>query len=258
MAAFEGVVIAYFSALTVASWFAPVPAVRRRHARALGAGVLLLALSLALTAAASVRAWIPHLYLVAGYWIPALLVPTTWGRRFEEWLLMSDAGIRRLLPGVPAPLATIVELAYLSCYPLVPVSFAIVWVNGDSVDVERFWLAVLLAGYSCYATLPLLVSRPPRSLVVDGRQSRSAVAGINASLLGRVSHELNTFPSGHVAVAAAAAASTATVSPPAGVVLGLVVAAICVGAASGRYHYVVDVVLGLAVAVAAHVAAAVV
>lgn len=255
MAAFEGVVIAYFSALTVASWFAPVPAVRRLYASAMGAGVLLLALSIALTAAASLRAWLPHLYLVAGYWMPALLVPAPRGRRFEEWLLMSDAALRRLLPGVPAPLATIVELAYLSCYPLVPVAFAIVWVNGNSVDVERFWLAVLLAGYSCYATLPLLVSRPPRSLVVDVRPSRG-LAGINASVLGRVSHELNTFPSGHVAVAAAAAASAATVSPPAGVALGVVVAAICVGAASGRYHYVVDVVLGLAVAVAAHVAAA--
>jgi membrane-associated phospholipid phosphatase len=222
----------------------------------MAAGVLLLAFAVVLTAAASLRAWLPHLYLVAGYWIPALLVPTTRGRRFEEWLLKSDVGLRRLLPGVPAPFATIVELAYLSCYPLVPVAFAVVWVNGSSVDAERFWLAVLLAGYSCYATLPLLVSRPPRSLLVDVRLSRGVVAGMNASVLGRVSHELNTFPSGHVAVAAAAAASAATVSPPAGVVLAVVVAAICVGAAAGRYHYVVDVVLGLAVAVAAHVAAA--
>jgi membrane-associated phospholipid phosphatase len=73
-----------------------------------------------------------------------------------------------------------------------------------------------------------------------------------------VSHEFNTFPSGHAAVAAASAAAVATVSAPAGALLGVVVVAICVGAASGRYHYVVDVVLGLAIAGAAHFVAAVV
>jgi membrane-associated phospholipid phosphatase len=81
------------------------------------------------------------------------------------------------------------------------------------------------------------------------------LSSLNAFVLGRVSHQLNTFPSGHVAVAAAAAASVATISAPAGVLLGLAVSAICVGAAAGRYHYVVDVVLGLAVAVIAFLTA---
>ena len=56
-----------------------------------------------------------------------------------------------------------VELAYLLCYPLVPLSFAVVWLKGSPGDIERFWLTVLVAGYGCYATLPWLVSRPPRN-----------------------------------------------------------------------------------------------
>ena len=255
MAAFEWLVVTYFSALTVAAWFAPVPHTQRLHATGLGLGVSVLALSVALAAGPAVRAWVPHVYLVAGYWMPALLVPTGGGRRFEDWLQQSDEGWRRRLPGVPALLGPIVELAYLLCYPLVPLSFAVIWLNGNSGDAERFWLAVLLAGFSCYVTLPWLVSRPPRALLISA-PARGTLAVMNTLVLGRVSHQFNTFPSGHVGVTAAAAAAVATVSAPAGVLLGLAVVAISVGAAAGRYHYVVDVVLGLAVAAVAFLIAA--
>jgi membrane-associated phospholipid phosphatase len=62
---------------------------------------------------------------------------------------------------------------------------------------------------------------------------------------------LNTFPSGHVAVAAAAAVAAGSVSTQAGIALAAVVGAITVGAAAGGYHYVIDVILGLIVAFAA-------
>jgi membrane-associated phospholipid phosphatase len=137
---------------------------------------------------------------------------------------------------------------------MVPLSFAVVWLHGGAADVARFWLAVLLAGYACYVTLPWLVSRPPR--LQPGQVSRPGMlARLNAQVLGRVSHRLNTFPSGHVAVAAAAAVSVAAVSVPAGAALAGVVAAISVGAAAGGYHYVIDVVSGLAIAAAAAVLA---
>lgn len=255
MAAFEWLVVTYFSALAAAAWFAPVPTAQRLHVTALGLGMSVLALTVTFAAGPTIRSWAPHVYLVAGYWMPALLVPARGGRRFEDWLQQSDERLRRRLPGIPQGLGPIVELAYLLCYPLVPLSFAVVWLNGSRGDAERFWLAVLLAGYACYATLPWLVSRPPRARLMPAR-SPGTFAGMNALVLGRVSHQLNTFPSGHVAVAAAAAASVSTVSVPAGVLLGVVVVAICVGAAAGRYHYVVDIVLGLAVAAVAFLIAA--
>ena len=254
MAAYEWIVVGYFSAFIIGASVAPVPMNRRLRASALGAGVLVV-FQATLAAAPGLRAWLPHLYLVAGYWMPALLVPASPDSRFEEWLRRSDIGWRRSLPSVPKWLTPMVELAYLLCYPLVPFAFAIVWTRGGGGDVERFWLAVLLSGYCCYGTLPWLVSRPPRLHQAESEKAGGALAAINTGVLARVSHEFTTFPSGHVAVAAAAAAAVAIVSLPAGTMLGLLVAAICVGAVAGRYHYVVDVLLGLAIAGAAHVVA---
>lgn len=250
MAVYEWIVAVYFAGLTVAAWILPVPRARRLQATALGCVVLLTTFGAAVYAPHVVRAWAPVAYLISGYWLPALLVTTTRNHRFEEWLIRSDRQMRQFLPAVPWALGHVVELGYLLCYPLVPLAFGIVWLNGDVADVERFWLTVLLAGYACYATLPWLVSRPPR--LQPGQSVRQeALAQLNAHVLGRVSHRLNTFPSGHVAVAAAAAASVATVSIPAGAALAGIVAAISIGAAAGGYHYVIDVIFGLVVAATA-------
>jgi membrane-associated phospholipid phosphatase len=78
-----------------------------------------------------------------------------------------------------------------------------------------------------------------------------ALAAVNTAVLDRVSHQLNTFPSGHVAVAIAAASSAISVWWPAGLVLGIVAAGIAIGAVAGRYHYVMDVIFGVIVGLAA-------
>jgi len=249
MAAYEWVVVAYFSALTLAGWMRPVGPVSRRKAASLGSAVVLTVFVVAITGSGALRAWGPLVYLFAGYWMPALLVTPTKEQSFEAWLVRADTGLRRLLPGVPEALAPLLELAYLLCYPLVPLSFAVVWLQGGTVDVERFWLAVLLSGYACYVTLPWLVSRPPRARQHHG--TRGGLQDLNVHVLARCSHQFNTFPSGHVAVTAASAVGAGSVSAPAGVAIGAVVAAISVGAAAGGYHYVLDVILGLIVAAAA-------
>src|SRR5688572_998692 len=247
MASYETLAVIYFAAMGGAAAVVAIPWRRRCAA-------LVLALTAAGTTAAmamrldpDVRAWLPHLYLIAGYWIPALLTETpTAPTAFERWLTGTEARLRPVLPGVPLPLRHLTELAYLSCYPLVPAAFALVWIAGSADDVNRFWTAVLAAGYSCYASLPWLVSRPPR---LTGHTERPRGLGaLNVSVLGRVSHQLNTFPSGHVAVSLAAAGATMAVSPGAGLGFGLVAAAVAVGAAAGRYHYVLDVLLGVVAA----------
>jgi hypothetical protein len=255
MAAFELVALVYFAAIAAAAAAVPGPAARRR---AVAVAALVAAAAVAGIAVSGVdvmRAWLPHAYLVAGYWLPGLLAtgvahPT----RFETWLTHSDERLRARLPAVPAWLRHVTEAAYLVCYPLVPLSFAIVWARGSSADVAWFWVAVLLAGYGCYASLSWLVSRPPRLAAGPPHAARD-VGAVNVFVLARVSHQLNTFPSGHVAVSTAAAVALARVSPAAGAFVGAVAVAIAVGAAAGRYHYVADVALGAAVALVALVAA---
>ena len=172
--------------------------------------------------------------------------------RFEAWLVASDRAVRPWLPPLPSPAVLLTELAYFVCYPLVPLSFLIVWTRGTPADVSRFWLAVLLSGYACYASLPWLLSRPPRTFESAPPGPRT-VRAMNALVLRLVSHEWNTFPSGHVAVALAAAYGVAQVSTIGGLVVGLVAVAVAAGAVWGRYHYVVDVAAGVLVAAAAMV-----
>jgi hypothetical protein len=248
MTSFELLAVFYFAGLGIAAAAAPVSPRRRAAVMVLCAGIAAAIGTIGRLDGAILRWWLPHLYLVAGYWIPALLTPAslTGATRFEQWLTGSDRRCRQMLPDVPTPLVHVTELAYLLCYPLVPASFIVVYSIGSAGDVERFWVAVLAAGFACYVTLPWLVSRPPRLLAATA-QSRD-LAMVNAFVLGRVSHQLNTFPSGHVAVSFAAAGALWPVSPVGGVTVAVIATAVAVGAAAGRYHYVADVLLGGAVA----------
>ena len=241
-----------FSAL----WFsalAMVALVMRRRPRAGHALLLSAALALVIVfasrmASTTARAWAGHLYLVAAYWIPALLATGAPGTWFEQWLVRSDARWRRHVSGVPGWIAQVCEVAYLLCSPLVPIAFLVAWRSGDPADVNRFLMAVLGAGFLCYGTLPWLVSRPPRLLSLETVPVHG-MNRINVFVLERVSHQLNTFPSGHVAVSIASAFSVWTVSAPAGAVIGVVALGVSVGAITGRYHYVVDVMTGAVVGV---------
>jgi hypothetical protein len=192
----------------------------------------------------------PGLYLIAGYWLPALVVGTRENggtSRFETWLAATDTRLRPRLPRVPGSLVALAETAYLLCYPIVPLSLAIVWWSGGADAVPRFWTTVLVAGLACYASLPWLLSRPPNQ---SGLQTL-ALRTVNRSVLATVSHRWTTFPSGHVAVSWAAALAVSRVWVAAGAALAVVALGVTAGAAAGRYHYVVDVLLGMIVALVA-------
>lgn len=250
MLAYERLAFAYFGTLIVLALAAPAP--RRWPAITASLAVISVIAAALRWAPLELRYWLPHLYLIAGYWVPALMTNGRPSRRFEAWLVRSDERLRTHLPALGAAPAVVAELAYLLCYPLVPLSFVLVRWMGDESDIGRFWLAVLSSGYACYVTLPWLLSRPPRLLVAESRVA-ARVRALNAFVLDRVSHAWTTFPSGHVAVACAAAASLLHVSPTAGVVVGVMAGAVAVGAAAGRYHFVVDVAAGVLVACVAAV-----
>jgi hypothetical protein len=222
-----------------------------RSAIAVGVSVLTVASVVLLRSAPSaVRLIVPGLYLIAGYWLPALVAgkrTDAGASRFESWLAGTDTRLRPMLPRVPGSLVALTETAYLLCYPIVPLSLALVWRIGGAGAVPRFWTTVLVAGFACYGSLPWLLSRPP-----DRSQLQTlALRTVNRSVLATVSHQWTTFPSGHVAVSWAAALAVSRVWVAAGAPLALVALGVTVGAAAGRYHYVVDVLLGVIVALVA-------
>ena len=262
---FELLAIVYFTLFGVGALLSVRGRLRSFRAALCAAAAVTGVMIIASKTSVSVRAWMPHAYLVVGYWLPALLVGTLNPSAFEAWLMRTDARLRRHIPPLSDWATHLAELSYLMCYPAVPVAFIVVWTYGDLVDTERFWVSVLAAGFLCYGNLPWLPSRPPRLVHFHGSQSADmdrgrvaskveppqVIAVLNVAVLARVSHQLNTFPSGHVAVSVAAAASAFAVLWPAGLALAIVAVGVAAGAIVGRYHYVLDVVLGVLVGVIA-------
>jgi hypothetical protein len=247
---FETLAIIFFAAIAIAAPATTAP--RRRRLQ-----VVLLAIVLAVAAFAvaqiftpDVRGWFGHVYLIAGYWTPALLVSSrnSVDSAFEAWLVRTDARWRRPV-ALSRTIVPLLELSYLLCYVIVPIAFVIVWIDGTELDVDHFWTAVLLSGFLCYGSLPWLISRPPRALD-RGTSQAAGVRALNEFVLARVSHGMNTFPSGHVAVSVSAALGVLFVSPPAGLALLALACAIAAGAFVGRYHYGVDVAAGFLVGAA--------
>ena len=143
----------------------------------------------------------------------------------------------------------LLELAYLCCYPMVPIGFACLYFAGLREESDRFWIAVLLAVFGCYGVLPWLPTRPPRAIEGAPVRSSGLVRRVNLRVLGVASVQLNTFPSGHAAASLATALAVGARLPLAGLPLGLLALAIALGSVVGRYHYAADALAGAALAI---------
>jgi membrane-associated phospholipid phosphatase len=200
---------------------------------------------------------VPAAILLAGYWLSGLLFVRP-DVRIERWLesidqrVLTRSGVLAWFHQSTRIVKEYFELSYLLVYLAVPAGAATLAVSGHADQVGRFWTIVLLAEFACYGTLPWMQTRPPRVLEAANASPRShAIRRFNQHIVDRASIQANTIPSGHAAGAFATALAVGAVMPGAGVVFLLLAASIAVATVLGRYHYVVDTVMGLAVAVAA-------
>jgi membrane-associated phospholipid phosphatase len=253
----EWIVVAYFAYLAGAAAF--VPRVHRQQRwRALGmaSAVSIAVFTIAAfdTAAMWWREWLPLIYIVIGYRLPALLVTST-NETIERGLLTLDRRwrVNTIRERAPRVVIDFLELAYLCCYPMVPLGFAVLYFAGLREEWDRFWIAVLLAVFGCYGVLPWLPTRPPRAIEGAPMPSPGPIRGLNVRVLGVVSNQLNTFPSGHAAASLATALAVGARLPLAGFALGLLALAIAIGSVVGRYHYAADALAGIALALIAFV-----
>ena len=168
-----------------------------------------------------------------------------------------EAFDRWLLPGISShsgtgsnPIGFLLEMAYLSCYPLVPLALIAVYAAGLRDKVDGFWLVLLVATYLCYAITPFVPAFPPRA--PSGEPPMSAESGktvnkgriFNRWILKHGSIHAISFPSAHVASAFAIAFVLLRYSPGIGAVFLVVAILISLGAVIGRYHYALDVLMG--------------
>ena len=200
-------------------------------------------------------ALIPIPVLLAGYWLSGLFFvqPMT---DVESWLLRIDTRVARgMCSSCPWLLREYLELAYVLVYIVVPAGALTLVFGGHPESVPRFWAVVLLAEFVSYGALPWVQTRPPRAIeVVSCPPPASPLRRFNVAVLRRASNQVNTLPSGHAAGAVATALVVASVMPVAGVVFLVTAASIVVATVMGRYHYAVDSLLGVVVALLAYVA----
>lgn len=239
----------YFSALTLAAWLRPLPVRRRVQISVLG--VLMCAAVPALANTAPVlRNWVsPALAILAGYYLSGLFFvrPTPW---FEAWLVEWD---RRAL-GDPATrfahwprfFLAYLDALYVGCFLLVPAGFAVLALNGRAAEANHYWTMVIAAELGSFLPLAVLQSRPPwmieRKTVLPDRSVHHAASLLVENLTIRA----NTFPSGHVAGSLAVALAVIGVMPGAGLLFLALAASIALACVVGRYHFIIDVVAGVA------------
>lgn len=198
---------------------------------------------------------LPGAAALAGYWLSGLFVgaPQQWleGRLLDsDRRLFARLEIDRAVEGAPRLLLEAIELAYAMVYVVVLMG-SIAMARLGVEPVRHYWAIVLAAGFLCYAALPFVRSRPPRSLEPPGALARRAPAmrRLNDRIVSTGSIQANTIPSGHVAAAMAAGLAAWPWSPAVGASILVCALLIAVAATVGRYHYAVDCGLGALVAI---------
>ena len=198
------------------------------------------------------EALVPVPVLLAGYWLSGLFFVSPMPRLEESLLRIDERIAHRWAAACPPIVREYFELAYLLVYAVVPAGALTLVFAGHAEAVPRFWAVVLLAEFVSYGMLPWLQTRPPRAIEgATPATTSSALRRFNEAVLQRGSIQVNTLPSGHAAGAVATGLAVASAMPIAGLVFLVLAASIAIATVAGRYHYTIDSVLGVAVAIAA-------
>jgi membrane-associated phospholipid phosphatase len=199
----------------------------------------------------ALRDWAPGPYVLIGYFLSGWLFTTPWVA-MEQWLAAWDA---RLLGDPTTRFArwprwflAYLELAYMACFLVIPLGFVILQLTGHGDLGNRYWTMVGAADFGAFAPLAFVQTRPPWALEPGVRLRDDGVHRVATWFVRKGTIGANTFPSGHVAVSLAVAFAVMGVLPWVGLVFLIIALSIAAACIVGRYHYVVDVVAGIALA----------
>jgi len=249
----EIIVVAYFVYLGIVAWVRGLSAARAGLVSVSAAVMCALVAVVAWMDDATSRAWAPAVYIVAAYFLTGLMFDEPMPR-MEAWLrewdrrLIGDPAAR--FAGWPAPLLVFLDLVYIFCFLLVPAGFATLVITGHTTMADRYWTLVTAAELGAFALLPFVQTRPPWALEEAGPSGNRILAPVASLFVRHATIRANTFPSGHAAGSLAVALGVGAASPAAGAALGVVALCIALACVVGRYHYAVDVLAGLLMAVA--------
>jgi membrane-associated phospholipid phosphatase len=202
---------------------------------------------------------VPSLVLLAGYRLSGLLFVRT-DTRAENALLALDrsclgqTGLLRAYAAAPRILREYLETSYLLVYVGIPAGALALVVTDHTSRLDEYWSVVLAAEFICYGMLPWIQTRPP--MLIQGGHGEAlppmrGVRRLNQLIARRGSIQANTIPSGHAAGAMATALVVMSVAPGIGLLFLVLALSIAVASVLGRYHYAIDSVLGILVALLA-------
>jgi len=265
----ERLAFTYFGALIVLSWARPLTLARRARISAIAATMCAAILALPWSGNA-IRAAASFPLILIGYYASGLffVAPT---RRFESWLIAWD---RRLLGDPttrfvhwPGAILAFLDIIYMGCFLLVPAGLAAVALAGEWRLLDRYWTMVMGAEFGAFLPLTIVQARPPWAIEHepalrdrDGVPNAAAALGwpaihrLAARFVREVTIRANTFPSGHAAGSLAVALAVIGALPVAGFIFLFLALSICLACIVGRYHYVLDVLSGIVLALVIYIA----
>jgi membrane-associated phospholipid phosphatase len=177
------------------------------------------------------------------YWV-------VWDRRLlDEW------GLRALIESLGPALPNLLELSYLLVYAVPFAMIAAFYLERRRDRIDDAFVVLLAAALGSYALYPWFPSEPPRTVFPGADPPpMSLLRRINLAIVGRYGIHTSVFPSGHSAAAFGAAFAAMKFMPEKvwpGRIFLLLAVLIAVATVYGRYHFAVDAVAGLAIALAA-------
>lgn len=240
---YEWTSLIFYAAFGLLGWMRSLPFRRRAIVTLIavaGIGVIVNMRS------SGIRDWLPLGFIPLAYWQTGQFVRPL-NQRLQSKLESLD---RKHVFAPPRPIMVALELAYLFCYPLVPAGLVALYLSGMGRFAEEFWNVVLPPAYLCYGTFPFVQTLPPRAIeeYTPWQPERTQIRKLNLFVLRHVSIQANTFPSGHVAASLAVAFQLLSHTVAAGMLFLAVSVCIAAGSFFGRYHYGIDVLLGVLLA----------
>ncbi len=263
----EWVVVSYFTYTAVLAQVLPlkppIPAVTLALNAAIIATYFLLGYADSLRRRpflGAVRDWYPFPLVLLAYREMGWFAPA--GHTFElehAWivwdkLFLNEWGVRALIESLGPVVPSILEISYSLVYAIPHFSMAMIYAYRRRERAEEFLFPFLLSVMLCYSLFPYFPSEPPRTVFPgqDFPSWNTVFRRFNWGLLGGYGIHTSVFPSAHVTAAFAAAFAVRKVLRDrkwVGRAVFVLAVLIATATVYGRYHYLVDAVAGLGIAV---------
>lgn len=251
----QSITLAYAVYLAIVSFLRPE--FRRARPALVGAAAVALLVAITparVTANTAFTTIVPALVLLAGYRLSGLLFVRI-DRGVENALLTMDrawlgrVGVLRAYSAAPRVVREYLEASYLLVYAAIPAGAVALVATGHQPMLESYWSVVLAAEFICYSVLPWIQTHPP--MLLEDETALPPMLGVrrlNQLIARRASIQANTIPSGHTSGAMAAALVVMSAGPALGALFLVLALSIAVASVVGRYHYAIDSLLGILVA----------